>query len=135
MGDVALLTPRTGLIYGSYETSFADRVAVSIFHLVRPMTNGTISLPRCHVLARAPSVIQRPYHLAWDGLRPVCGGVVFSKLSKLLNQEDALSVPCLKHFRNYCGPIKDRDVWSSLGENHEKACRFDLHPLQNFLQR
>jgi hypothetical protein len=29
------------------------------------------------------------------GLGPVTGGVVFSKLSKLLNQEDALSVPCL----------------------------------------
>ena len=37
---------------------------------------------------------------------PVSGGVVFSKLSKLLNQEDALSVPCLQHFRNYCGAIK-----------------------------
>jgi hypothetical protein len=28
------------------------------------------------------------------GLGPVTGGVVFSKLSKLLNHEDALSVPC-----------------------------------------
>jgi hypothetical protein len=33
-------------------------------------------------------------------------GVAFSELSKLLNQENALSVPRLKHFRNYCGPIK-----------------------------
>jgi hypothetical protein len=33
-------------------------------------------------------------------------GVALSELSKLLNQENALSVPCLKHFRNYCGPIK-----------------------------
>jgi hypothetical protein len=33
-------------------------------------------------------------------------GVAFSELSKLLNQENALSVPCLKHFRNYRGPIK-----------------------------
>jgi hypothetical protein len=31
---------------------------------------------------------------AGDGLRPVSGGVVFSKLSKLLNQENALSAPC-----------------------------------------
>jgi hypothetical protein len=47
-----------------------------------------------------------PCHLAWAGLRPVSGGVVFSKLSKLLNQEHALSAPCLKHFRNYSGPIR-----------------------------
>jgi hypothetical protein len=33
---------------------------------------------------------------------PVTRGVVFSKLSKLLNQEDALSAPCLQHFRNRC---------------------------------
>jgi hypothetical protein len=33
-------------------------------------------------------------------------GVALSELSKLLNQGNALSVPCLKHFRNYCGPIK-----------------------------
>jgi hypothetical protein len=33
-------------------------------------------------------------------------GVAFSELSKLLNQGNALSVPCLKRFRNYCGPIK-----------------------------
>jgi hypothetical protein len=31
-----------------------------------------------------------------SGLVPVTGGVVFSKLSKLLNQEGALSVPCLR---------------------------------------
>jgi hypothetical protein len=28
-------------------------------------------------------------------IRPEAGGVVFSKLSKLLNQESALSAPCL----------------------------------------
>jgi hypothetical protein len=40
----------------------------------------------------------RPCHLAWGGLRPVSGGVVFSKLSKLLNQEDALSAPVYSTF-------------------------------------
>jgi hypothetical protein len=74
---VALLTARTGLIYGSHETSSAERVAVSVYHLVRPLTNGTISLPTRYGLASAPFVIQHPYHLAWDGLRPVYGGVVF----------------------------------------------------------
>jgi hypothetical protein len=28
-------------------------------------------------------------------------------------------------------PDKDREVWFSLGENHEEAYRFDLHPLRN----
>jgi hypothetical protein len=69
-------------------------------------------------------------HLAWAGLRPVSGVVVFSKLSKLLNREDALSAPCLKHFRNYSGPIRVARCGFSLGENHEKACRFP-----DFLQR
>jgi hypothetical protein len=39
-------------------------------------------------------------------IQPESGGVVFSKLSKLLNQEHALGVPCLQHFRNDCGAIK-----------------------------
>jgi hypothetical protein len=40
------------------------------------------------------------------GLGPVTGGVVFSKLSKLLNQEDALSAPCLRGDRRFAfGPI------------------------------
>jgi hypothetical protein len=69
-------------------------------------TNGTITLPTRYGLANVPFVIQRPCHLAWEGLRPVSGGAVFSKLSKLLNQEDALSAPRLKHFRNYSGPIR-----------------------------
>jgi hypothetical protein len=47
-------------------------------------------------------VIQRPCHLAWGGLRPVSGGVVFSKLSKLLNQEDALGAPCKRI--DFCSP-------------------------------
>jgi hypothetical protein len=29
-----------------------------------------------------------------------------SKFSKLLNQENALSAPCLQHVRSYCGAIK-----------------------------
>jgi hypothetical protein len=47
------------------------------------------------VLANVPYVIRRPRPLAWDGLGMVSGGVVFPGLSKLLNQEDALGVPCL----------------------------------------
>jgi hypothetical protein len=43
-----------------------------------------------YVLANVPSSGVRS---KWP--RPVPGGVVFSELSKLLNQEDALSAPCL----------------------------------------
>jgi len=32
-------------------------------------------------------------------------------------------------------PGKDREVWFSLGENHEKACRFGLHQLRNCCSR
>jgi hypothetical protein len=47
------------------------------------------------VLADVPFVIRRPCPLAGDSLGLVSGGVVFPKLSKLLNQEDALGAPCL----------------------------------------
>jgi hypothetical protein len=72
-------------------------MAVSAFHLVGPMTSGTMSLSTRHGLANVPCVIRRPRHLG-----PVTGGVVFSKLSKLLNQEDALSAPCLRG--EFCSP-------------------------------
>jgi hypothetical protein len=68
------------------------------------VTNGTISLPTRYVLAIVPFVIRRPWSsgLGWPGLS---GVVAFPKLSKLLNQEDALSAPCLQHFRGkFCSP-------------------------------
>jgi hypothetical protein len=52
-------------------------------------------LPTRYVSATVPYVIRRPCPLAWDGLGMVSGRVVFPGLSKLLNQEDALGVPCL----------------------------------------
>jgi hypothetical protein len=52
-------------------------------------------LPTRHLLADVPYVIRRPCPLAGDSLGLVSGGVLFPKLSKLLNQEDALGVPCL----------------------------------------
>jgi hypothetical protein len=55
---------------------------------------------------------------------------VFSKLSKLLNQERALGAPCLKHFCNYGGGAK---AVVSSGENHEKACHFGMHRLRKCL--
>jgi hypothetical protein len=38
-----------------------------------------------------------------ESRRPVSGGVVFSKLSKLLNQEDALGAPCCLR-GHFCSP-------------------------------
>ena len=58
------------------------------------------SFPRIN--AGAPTT-----NLDKDGLGRVPGDVVFSKLSKMLNQEDALSAPCLRYFRNYCCAIKN----------------------------
>ena len=74
---------------------------------------------------RTPRFIQRTCHLA--GMAP---DQVFSKLSKLLNQERALSAPCLRHFCNYGGGAK---AVVSSRENHEKACRFGMHRLRNCL--
>jgi hypothetical protein len=69
-----------------------------------PVTNGSISLPTRCVIAIVPFVIRRRLSRGpgWTGLS---GGVAFPKLSKLLNQENALSAPFLRHFRNYCGAL------------------------------
>jgi hypothetical protein len=71
-----------------------------------PLPIGTVLLRRSgdkrddllltrYVSANVPYAIRRPCPLAWDGLGMVSGGVVFPGLSKRLNQEDALGVPCL----------------------------------------
>jgi hypothetical protein len=39
--------------------------------------------------------------------------------------------PNAKRVAQLLWPDKDREVWFSLGENHEKACRFGLHQLRN----
>ena len=66
-----------------------------------PVPNRTISLPTRYVLAIVPFVIRRPWSsgLGWPGLS---GVVAFPKLSKLLNQERALSAPCLHG--EFCSP-------------------------------
>jgi hypothetical protein len=127
--NVALLIPGTGLMFGSATSSETMRplrwpvsVAVSVFHLVSPVTNGTISPPTCYGIgAHVPFVIHRPCPLARDAFRPVSSGVS-SELSKLLNQEGALSAPCLKHFHNYRGPTKVA-----------RCGPFGLHPLRRCL--
>jgi hypothetical protein len=40
-------------------------------------------------------------------------------------------VLALKAVSQLLWPDKDREVWFSLGENHEKACHFGLHQLRN----
>ena len=66
-----------------------------------PVTNGMICLPTRYVLAIVPFVIRRASSsgFGWPGH---AAGVVFSKLSKLLNQEDALSALCLRG--EFCSP-------------------------------
>ena len=94
-------------------------------------SNGTISLLTRYELASVPPVIRCPCHLAWAGLRPVSGDVVFSKLSKLLNQEDALSAPCLKHFHNYWWPIK----LATCGFPGEKTSYFETIVVPNICRK
>jgi hypothetical protein len=42
-----------------------------------------------------------------------------------------VNLDVLEQFRNYCGLIKDGEVWFSLQENHEEAYRSGLHQLRN----
>ena len=98
--DISVISPL--ITYGVADPSSIFHVIGPVIRPIRPVTDGTISLPTRYGSAKVPSVIQRPCHLAWYGLRTVSGGVVFSKLSKLLNQEDALSAPCLRG--DFCSP-------------------------------
>jgi hypothetical protein len=137
--NVALLIPRTGFVFGSAISSETMRplrwrvsVAVSVFHLVSPVTNGTISLPTCYGLAHVPFVIQRPStalrsgrddnSFAGDGLRPVSGGVGF-QVVKTAQSRGRTERTLLKALSQLPWPDKGREVWFSLGENDEKACR------------
>jgi hypothetical protein len=68
------------------------------FHAASRVANGT--MPTRYELANVPSpVLSSGLGCPQAGVR----GVVFSKLSKLLNQENALSAPCLPHF-DFCSP-------------------------------
>jgi hypothetical protein len=52
--------------------------------------------PVCSSRHAASSFRVRVIWTGWDGVRPASVGVVFPKLSKLLNQGDALSAPCIR---------------------------------------
>jgi hypothetical protein len=95
-------------------------------------SNGTISLLTRYRLVSVPSVIQRPCHLAWDGLRPVSGGVF--QVVKTAHSRERTERTLLKALSQLPCPDKGREVWFSLGENHEKACRFGLPPLRKCLR-
>ena len=68
-----------------------QQAGIFVFHLISPMTNGTISSSSAAGWRR--SRLSFGDRVIWT--RPATGRVVFSKLSRLLNQEDALSAPCL----------------------------------------
>jgi hypothetical protein len=88
-------SPHIALIPG-VAVAFVEKCELSELSPVcgrRFRQNGTIFLPTHCVLANVPSSGVR---VIWPGTTWLSGGVVFSKLSKLLNQEDALSAPCLR---------------------------------------
>ncbi len=70
----------------------------SDFPLVSPVASGTISLPTLRIGKRPACSSVRPCSPA-----PHRPPMVVSRLSKLLNQEDALSVPWLRH-GDLCSP-------------------------------
>jgi hypothetical protein len=99
-------------------------------HFYRLQT-GRFGLPKRLV----PFVIRRPFSPGpgWPGFS---GGASFPKLSKLLNQEDALSAPCLRG--EFCSPqaapsrgtgmlrtgvIRHFDVTLLFGTPSHHACR------------
>jgi hypothetical protein len=87
--------------------------------------DGTVS-PVRQGLANVPSFMRRPFHLAWKGLRPGTFQVVKTTQSRGRTERTLLNaLSQLRWHDEGC------EVWFSLGENHEKVCRFGLHPLRN----
>jgi hypothetical protein len=96
-----------------------EQVAVSVFHSVSPVTNGAMS---AYALRIGKRLVCHPASPS-SGLWLVTGGVVFSKLSKLLNQGGALSAP---YVRIFCSR-------RSLAERRDAAERLDPSLLMSDL--
>jgi hypothetical protein len=122
----------------------------TVFHLVSPVTNGTIILS-------ARAMMNAPCHLT-SGWCPVprqagAGGVVLQVVKAAQSRGRAERPPLYNSFpapSRAAGMLrkgvvrhchikavsqllwtdKDREVWFSLRENHEKAYRFGLHQLR-----
>jgi hypothetical protein len=73
-----------------------QKAGIFVFHLISPVTNGTISSSSAAGWRR--SRLSFGDRVIWTRASDRSSGV--SKLSKLLNQEDALSAPCL------CGDLR-----------------------------
>jgi hypothetical protein len=73
----------------------------------------------------APRVIWSQAGDRWCGISQV----VKAALSRELTERTLLTA-----LSQLLWPDKGREVWFSLGENHEKACRFGLHQLRNCLR-
>jgi hypothetical protein len=91
------MQPCQGLLdRGGFATKYRQgRTLPYAWNPLLPVTKGTISLATRYILAIIPFVIRRRSSsgAVWPGLS---GGVALPKLSKLLNQEDALSAPCVR---------------------------------------
>jgi hypothetical protein len=61
-------------------------------------------------------------------LLAACAHPALQRRGRVLGQEPLRG---LRADSQLLWPLEDREVWFSLGENHEKAGRFGLHQLRN----
>ena len=90
------------------------------------MTNGTVSFVYALRIGERPVCRASPL----SGLGPMTGGTVFPKVVKTAQSRERTERTLLTALSQLLWPDKGREVWFSLGENHEKACR----KLQNCLR-
>jgi hypothetical protein len=80
-----------------------------------------------------------PFYASTESLRNPCDGkratdppCSFAALATVLPSIDTNErVRTVKAVSQLLWPDKDREVWFSLGENHEEGCGFALHQLRN----
>jgi hypothetical protein len=83
-----------------------------VFHLVSPVTNGTIILPARQVLVNVPSILRRLSHLASDGVGRISGGCGVSQVVKTAQSRGRTERTLLKALSQLRWPDKGREVWS-----------------------
>jgi|SRR5450631_2616484 hypothetical protein len=107
-----------------------QQAGIFVFHLTSLVTNGTISSSsaagwRRSRLSFGDRVIWTRASDRWSGVFQVV---------KTAHSRGRTERTLLTALSQLLWPDKGREVWFSLGENHEKTCCFGLHQLRNCLR-
>jgi hypothetical protein len=107
-----------------------QQAGIFVFHLISPVTNGTTSSSSAAGWRR--SRLSFGDRVIWTRASGRSSGVF--QVVKTAQSRGRTERTLLTALSQLLWPDKGREVWFSLGENHEKACRFGLHQLRKCLR-